>query len=138
MVWIGNAGSEGMTLKKHSPYSPFFKNTYLKLIQSGHMEKLKIKHKSSNICGVIKDDVGTPMSHQKLILLFIIKGGGMIFALVVLFYEILRNLYKPKVKIILLEEPRIREIATQTNSHDKQGEINHKDRIFESKIPRPI
>ena len=115
MAFIVNGGAMGMPLKKNSPYTPFFRAKYMKMVDSGLMKKLKIKHTTTNNCSPVKNDEGIPLSYQKLILLFIIICGGVVFALMVLIFEIMQNIIKPKNKIIMkVKELRFKEIATQT------------------------
>ena len=104
-----------MALKKNSPYTPFFRAKYMKVVDSGLMKKLKIKHTTNNNCSPVKNDEGIPLSYQKLILIFIIICVGVVVALMVLIFELLQNIIKPKPKsIIQVKELRFKEIATQS------------------------
>ena len=132
MVWIGNAGSEGIALKKNSPYYPFLKRTYLEMIQSGHLDKLKIKHESGIVCDPIKNEERKSLSYRKLILLFVIIGGGMVLAMFVLTYEILRSIHGPTANKI--RTVRSKETLT------KIGQMVHCSRSIhqKSRIPKLI
>ena len=117
MVWIGVAGSEGITLKKHSPFMPFLKRTYMEMIQSGQIEKMKIKHGSATNCDPIKVENRKSLSYQKLILLFLVIGGGMTLAICVLTFEILKNLIRPSAQKSIKKVttiPNFKDISTQT------------------------
>lgn len=118
MAWSVISATEGMAVKKHLPYNPFLKKASMDLVESGHMERLKLEYESSKICDPISIDDGVPLSYQKLVLLFIIIGGGMTFAMMVLIYEILKNhcRHKEKSKIFQMElkEPKFKVVATQT------------------------
>ena len=104
-----------MALKKDSPYTPFFEAKSLDIIHSGLMKRLKIKHTTKTNCKPIKDEEGTSLSYQKLIMLFIIICVGVVFALMVLIYEILQNIIKSKTETIMqVKELKSKEIATQT------------------------
>ena len=106
--------------KKNSPYEPFLKIAMMKLIESGQVNRLKLEYESSNICNPILNDEGTPLSYQKLILLFIIMGLGIMFALIVLLYERMKNFCRPKKKSNILQigiiKPKSKEMATQTRN----------------------
>ena len=113
-------GSAGMALKKGSPYTEFMDITLMKIIESGQLERLKLDYEFNSVCdpGTSNDDVS--LSYKKLFLLFVIMGGGMAFAFIVLTYEILKNILKPNVKRNMLQlevkESKLKEISTQTGN----------------------
>ena len=119
-MWVVNLDSTGLALKKHSPYEPFLKIAMMKLIESGQVNRLKLEYESNNICNPILIEEGTPLSYQKLILLFIIMGVGIVFAFIVLLYERMKNICRPKKKCNILQiatiEPKSKEMATQTRN----------------------
>lgn len=137
MVWIGNAGSEGIALKKNSPYYPFLKRTYLEMIQSGHLDKLKIKHVSGTVCNPIKHEERKSLSYRKLILLFVIIGCGMVLAMFVLAYEILRSIHGPTANNIRKTE--IKTLMSKETS-TKIGQVVQCSRSIhqKSRIPKLI
>ena len=137
MVWIGNAGSEGIALKKRSPYYPFLKRTYLEMIQSGHLDKLKIKHESGTVCDPMKNEERKSLSYRKLILLFVIIGVGMVLAMFALTYEILRNICIPTANKIIktkIKNSKFKDTSTQTE------QVNHHSRsiYLKSRIPKLV
>ena len=116
--------SAGIALKKRSPYTEFMDIALMKIIESGQLERLKIKYESNSVCdpGIGNDDVS--LSYKKLFMLFIIMGGGIAFAFMVLTYEILKNIWKPNVKRNLLQLEmkwyKSKEVSTQTGKIDPQ------------------
>ena len=113
LALIVTHGTHGMALKKDSPYTPFFEAKSLDIIQSGLMKRLKIKHTTNNNCTPIKDEEGSSLSYQKLIMLFIIISVGMVFAMMVLIYEMLQFRLKSKTTM-QIKGLKSKEIATQT------------------------
>ena len=114
-----------MALKKNSPYTPFLKMAMIKLFESGQIKKLIAKYDATTICNPIKEDEGTPLSYQKLFLLFALIVGAMVLALVVLVYEVLKNKCKPKVQITEEQQPKSKEMSTQTSSEDIELHQKH-------------
>ena len=83
-----------------------------KLIDTGHISKLIAKYDSNTICNPVKEDQGTPLSYQKLFLLFALIIIGMASALIVMICEVLKNQCKPKIEA--MKQPKSKEISTQT------------------------
>ena len=95
MVFSTINGYMGMGLRKNSPYTPFLKMEMMKIIDAGHMVRLKAKYDSETICDQFKEtEEDKSLSYQKLIMLFIIMGGGILIATLVLMHEILKNYCK--------------------------------------------
>lgn len=119
------AGAHAMALKKHSPYTPFLKMVMIKLFESGQINRLVANYDAKTICNPVQDDEGTPLSYQKLFLLFTLIVGAMVLALVVLVYEVLKNKCKPKVQITEEQQPKSKEMSTQTSSEDIELHQKH-------------
>ena len=109
-----------MALKKNSPYTPFLKMAMIKLFESGQIKKLIAKYDATTICNPIKEDEGTPLSYQKLFLLFALIVSAMVLAVVVLVYEVLNNKCKPKIQITKEQQNKFKEMSTQTSSEDME------------------
>ena len=90
--------SAGIALKKGSPYTEFMDIALMKIIESGQLERLKIHYESNSACHPETGHDDVSLSCKKLFLLFAIIGGGMIFAMMILIYEFVKNQWKPNVK----------------------------------------
>ena len=136
MVWKIIGGAHAMALKKNSPYTPFMTMVMIKLFESGQIHRLITNYNSKANCNpVIKDD-GTPLSYQKLFLLFTLILGAMVLAILVLVYEVLNDKVKPKVQITKEQQPKSKEMSTQTSSEDMTYTNN--PRYPNSKVVSPI
>ena len=136
MVWKIIGGAHAMALKKNSPYTPFMTMVMIKLFESGQIHRLITNYNSKTICNPTMNDDGTPLGYQKLFLLFTFTLGAMVLAILVLVYEVLNNKSKPKVQITMEQQPKSKEISTQTSSED-MNYINNP--IYpKSKVASPI
>ena len=102
-----------MALKKNSPFTPSMKKVLLKIIESGQLNKLIAKYNTKAKCSNVKDGEGVPLTYQKLFLLFIIMGFGIILGSFVLLVEIC---FQPNSSLMKGRKimPKCKDESTQT------------------------
>ena len=89
------------------------KQALLKMIESGQLNKLIANYDTIAKCGNPKGGEGVPLTYQRLFLLFIIMGFGMMMGSLVLLIEVC---YKPKLLLTKSRKimPKCKNQSTQT------------------------
>ena len=89
------------------------KQALLKMIESGQLNKLIANYDTIAKCGNPKGVEGVPLTYQRLFLLFIIMGFGMMMGSLVLLIEVC---YKPKLLLTKSRKimPKCKNQSTQT------------------------
>ena len=136
VVWKKMTSSHSITLRKNSPYTPFLKRIMLNLIESGQLQKIKDEYarKANRLCEMTiekdENEDGTPLSYQKVFMLFVIIGAGITLSLSTLMFERFVKRMKLNLKWShqdgLLQEipkPRMVDSSTQTYNFQDQNII---------------
>ena len=130
--------SYGIVLRKNSPYTPFMKRMMLSLMERGQLQRMKDAYatRANRICELSmerdENEDGTPLSYQKLFLLFVIIGGGITLSLSTLMFERFVKRMKLNLKwrhqdvdgpVQEIPKPRMVDSSTQTYNFQDQNII---------------
>ena len=128
--------SYGIVLRKNSPYTPFMKRMMLSLMERGQLQRMKDAYatRANRICELSmerdENEDGTPLSYQKLFLLFVIIGGGITLSLSTLMFERFVKRMKLNLKwshqdslVQEIPKPKMVDSSTQTYNFQSQNTI---------------